>query len=117
MDSVEILSGLFEKKSPTSGQGVLVQVSDMPQLIKSQGELAHQAYQLLPGVVTQKAYQTIRDQLDSKLKEQGVLANVTVVDPVGFQPSGASPIWKPLAVVFGVVGIIAGHFLWKRSRS
>ena len=103
--------------SPAASAGkpvraLLIQVRDVPALVASKGGAAGAfAMKLVPETIAATVYGKMRDEFASKLKEQGVDADVQVVSPAAYQPAGVNPVWRPLAIGFGVA--FAGFATWK----
>ncbi|HVO22486.1 MAG TPA: hypothetical protein VMW56_02540, partial [Candidatus Margulisiibacteriota bacterium] len=99
-------------------RAVLVQVKDVPALVKAQGgSTGAIAMSIVPETITAKVYSELASKLASGLKDQNVDADVKVVTAAGYQPAGSSPIWKPIAL--GGIGTLAflmvRHFI-KRGK-
>lgn len=108
-------------KSPEAGSTyVLVQVTDMPALLRAQGgavaALGPQAlsYEPTAQLVRAQVYQALRDKLAAALKEQNVAADVSIA----YQPSTVAPpsshFLGGIAIGAGVIGV--GWLLTKLIR-
>ena len=103
--------------SAATERAVLVQVKDVPALVKAQGgSTGAIAMSILPETITAKVYSELASKLASGLKDQNVDADVKVVTSTGYQPAGSSPIWKPIALGLGgaLVVMALRHFLKRR---
>lgn len=111
---VDVLGAAPRSPAPAGagGQAVVIRVNNVADVVKSQGGAAgNLAFALVPGAVTSKVYDTLKDQLASGLKEKGVDADVTVT---GAPPSGPRPKSDLLGGALfggGLVGIA-----WLASR-
>ncbi len=95
-----------------TGRAVLIRVKNVPELVQKQGGGIGSALQkLAPATLETKVLDTMRMKLAEEFKKQGVDADVSVVASAGFMPAGSSPIWKPLAITFGSLGLAA--LIWK----
>lgn len=103
--------------SDTAGQALLIQVKNVPDLVKSQGGAAGtMAYSLAPGTITGKVYSTMQGELKTKLKEQGVDADVSIVSPAGYKPQAGGFPWKPVAIGSIAVSALTIGWLVLRGR-
>lgn len=118
LHGVDVLGAKDASVAATGDKGILIQVKNVPEVVKAQGGAAGGvAYSLAPASITGKVYDTMKDQLTTKLKEQGVDADVKVVVPTGFQEAGSNPIWKPVALGLSGIGVLALSWkLIKRGR-
>lgn len=99
-------------------RAVLIKIKNVPAVITKQGGSAGALAQgvgsfakglgssAINATLEGKVYDTVAAQLHDKFKEQGVDADVQVVEPAGYQAAGASPIWKPIALGLGGVGVL-----------
>lgn len=93
------------------GRGVLIQVHNSAQLARSQGAIASVAQALAPETIDAKVLDQIKSELAKALKEKGVDAVVTVVDPASFRPADGSHIWVDVAAGVGGAGVLI--VLWE----
>ena len=95
-----------------SGRAVLIRVIDVPSVVKAKGGGAGSlAIALAPQTIEHKVYTDMAAQIRQGLAKEGVLADVQVVSPLGFQPVGSSPIWRGVAI--GLGALTAGFIGWK----
>lgn len=104
--------------SPVAGTGdraVVVRLKNVGDLLKSQGGAAGAlAYGAVPQTMTDVVYGKLRAELEQKLREQGVDADVqvTYTPPQG----GRSPrdLLVGAALCGGFIGLAA--FFWRRAK-
>jgi len=97
----DILTG--EAKSQ---RALLIKVKNAGQLASKQGIIATAASALLPETVEGKVYDEMKKKLASALSDEGVDAEIKVVEPAAYKASGASPIWKPMALGLAGIGVL-----------
>ena len=86
-------------------KSVLVTVKNIPELMaKEAGKLGELAQGYLPTAVESLVYSKLAEQLSEKLREQGVVAEVSVVEPKGLRPVEEES-WSPGTLVAG--GVLA----------
>jgi len=84
--------------------GILIRVRNPVDLARKQGGVAALAQMLAPATVDEKIHQEIANRLRGALKNEGVDAEVSLVEPSGLKSAGMSNIWKALAIGLGVLG-------------
>ncbi len=109
-------------KAGIAPRAILIRVLNGPELAKKQGAVATFAQSLAPDTIDKTIYNTMRDKLLSGFKDQGVSADVTVVDGVNLQPVGvkAGAIARDVVIGLAVAGIVEGiiHGVhWYRGRN
>lgn len=94
--------------SPETNRAILIRVKNAGELARSQGTLATVAQSLAPATIESKVYDEMAKQLQQKFKEQHVDADVTIVEPRGYQSAdGGKHIWQDVAIGIGLAGAIA----------
>lgn len=83
---------------------ILIRVRNPSDLARKQGGAAAVAQMLAPNTVDEKIHSTIADRLRGALKNEGVDAEITLVEPSGFKSASMSNWWKYLAIGLGAFG-------------
>lgn len=92
---------------PETNRAILIRVKNAGEVARSQGTLATIAQSLAPATIEAKVYDEMAKQLQQKLKDQHVDAEVTVVEPKGMQPADGKHVWQDVAIGLGLVGVVA----------
>lgn len=92
---------------PETDRAVLVKLKDAGALARSQGSVAAFAQGIAPATIETKVYATLAEKLSASLKQQGVEADVTVVQPGAWRTLDGSHIGSDLAFMVGGAGIAA----------
>ncbi len=103
----------FKKNPAIGGRGLLIRVHNPAQIARGQGGVAALAQALAPETVEEKIYSEMAGRLKQALRNEGVDASVSIVDPSNFQ-SASGGLWKALAIGLGVLG--AGYVGWRVVR-
>lgn len=91
-----------------TNQAILVKIKNAPELAKGSGVTGVIANALVPATTEAMVYSQAAGELKTALKEKGVEADVTVVEPSGWKPAeGNSHLIQDLAVGVGVLGVAA----------
>ena len=85
-------------------KAILIHVRNPAQVARQQGGVAALAQALAPDTVEEKIHATIADRLRGALRNEGVDAEVTLVEPSNLKPAGMSNWWKYLAIGIGALG-------------
>lgn len=101
--------------SVQTGTAILIKVNNTAALAKSQGQVAALAQSLLPATIEAKVYDTIATQLKSALGQQGVEADVTLVQPAAWKPANSSHIAADIGFAIGGAGLLA-VIMWLVQR-
>lgn len=97
--------------------GLLIQVRDPNALAASKGgRVASFITSVAPESITNKIYSEMQKQFAQKLREQGVDADVQIVDPAGYRPSGMGGTEALVFVGVGAVTAGLGMLIWKWLR-
>jgi hypothetical protein len=86
------------------GNGILIRVRNPAQLARREGGVAALAQALAPETVEEKIHKTIADRLRNALKNEGVDAEVTLVEPAAYKAAHGANWWKYLAIGIGALG-------------
>lgn len=101
---------------PSPAQGILIRVRNAEELARSQGAVATLATALAPATVGTKVLSTIASELKKALKDKNVDAEITVVDPAGWQPADGKFI-QDVGFAVGGAGVLAGlYWLFTRRK-
>lgn len=84
--------------------GILIRVRNPVDLARREGGVAALAQALAPATVEEKINKTIADRLRGALKNEGVDAEITIVEPAAYRTAGGSNWWKYLAIGIGALG-------------
>lgn len=105
--------GVSLAQAPGGGDPALViRVKNTADVVKAQGGGAGAiAFSLAPATITAQVYSTMQAQLKTKLKEQGVDADVTVTTT---PPTGPAPKGDLLTGVVLGAGVVGLGFLLKK---
>lgn len=85
-------------------KAILIHVRNPAQVARQQGGVAAIAQMLAPDTVEEKIHSTIADRLRGALRNEGVDAEVSIVEPSAFRSAGMSNWWKYLAIGIGAIG-------------
>ena len=97
-------------QGPMSSRALLIKVKDVAGLVRAQGGATGAvAFALTPDTIENTVYEKMKDELSKGLKEKNVSADVTVVQPAGFQPA-VSAYLRGAVLGAGVIGIGWGLF-------
>jgi hypothetical protein len=99
---------------PSTGKAILIKVKNAADLARSQGALASFAQALAPASIESKVYQQMASELGKALKEKSVDADISIVEPAGWQPAGMGHVWTDVGFAIGGAGII-GALWWLLS--
>lgn len=97
---------------PSPAQAILIRVKNASELARSQGAVATFAEALAPATVGTKVLSTIAAQLKSALKGNNVDAEVTVVDPAGWEPASNKFVQDVGFAVGGAGALAAAWWLF-----
>ena len=96
-------------------KAVLIKVKNAAELARSQGAVASFAQALAPASIEAKVISTVAAQLKSALRDKGVDADVSVVEPGAYTSAGVSHIASDLGFAIGGAGV-AGLIYWLVKR-
>lgn len=96
-----------DNSSVKTSHALLIKVKNAPDLARSQGALAAFAQMLAPATVENKVYEEMATKLKASLKDQNVLADVSIVDPAAWKPSVGAHLWSDVAWALGGAGVLA----------
>jgi hypothetical protein len=85
-------------------KAILIRVRNPAELARKQGGAAAIAQMLAPNTVDEKIHATIADRLRGALRNEGVDAEISIVEPDNVRPAGMSNWWKYLAIGLGAIG-------------
>lgn len=94
----------LSKAPMAGGRGLLIRVHNPAQLARKQGGVAALAQALAPETVEEKIYSEMAGRLKQALRNEGVDASVSIVDPANFQGSSGG-LWKALAIGLSLLGV------------
>lgn len=101
------------------GHAVLIRLNNTAEIVQKQGQLASIAQMLAPSTIETKVYSTLADKLKTSLAEQGVNADVNVVDPAGYKPIQSDVLRDILIGVAGATvfaGLSYGIGRWRKRK-
>lgn len=99
----------------TTNHAVLIRVKNAAELARAQGAVASLAQAIAPASIEAKVYDTIASEIKSSLKEKGVDADVSVVDPKNYASAGWDHLGTDLGMAIGGAGVAALIF-WLATR-
>lgn len=101
------------------GNAVLIRVNNVANVVQQQGQLASLAQALAPQTIESKVYATLADKLKTSLADQGVDADVSVVNPAGYAPAKSDLVRDVFVGVLGATvfaGITYGVGRWRKRK-
>lgn len=100
-----------------TNHAVLVKVKNVAELVRAQGAVASLAQAVAPASIESKVYATLKDELKTALKDKGVDADISVVDPANYVSAGWDHLGTDLGLAIGGAGIGALiYWLFTRHR-
>lgn len=114
LHGIDVLAG--DDPAPPSGQFLVIRPLNMPDVIKSQGgALGQLAFSAAPQTVLNAAFDKMRSDMESKLREAGVIADVSVASSVATGPRPHGELVWGIGLGAGLVG--AGWATWRYALS
>lgn len=109
----DVLFGL----DPTArGNAVLIRVNNVASVVQREGQLASLAQALAPQTIESKMYSTLASKLKASLAEQGVDADVNVVNPAGYTPCKSDLVRDVFVGILGAATFTTLMYGIKRWR-
>jgi hypothetical protein len=115
MSKINVFGVAPEKR----GNAVLIRVNNVADVVKQQGQLAAFAQALAPATIESKVYSTLADKLKTALAEQGVDADVHVVNPAGYEPCKSDLLRDVFVGVLGATVFTTtlwGYRRWRKRK-
>jgi len=101
------------------GNAVLIRINNAAEVVKREGQLAALAQALVPATIESKLYSTFASKLKASLNEQGVDADVNVVNPAGYVPAKSDVLRDVFVGIIGATafaGIVYGVKRWRKRK-
>ncbi len=89
-----------------TNKAILIQVKNAGALAANQGKVAALAAGVAPATIESTVLSTVVSKLKDNFKTQGVDADVSMVEPAGYQPASGSGLMVNVACVAGGAAVV-----------